>query len=157
MIHFDRSWYTSFGITMIMVLLPSEMISLYIVFSSTSLSAAAGYIVLGMMALGLITVVLATLKQSVQLTDEHLMVRLGMFRRKAIPLQDITSIKSLNYPVERKYGWGLNDKKTFEQPITLYNFLGKEGVVLTTTSGEHLFVGARESEHLATAVEQIKR
>lgn len=87
---------------------------------------------------------------TVTVTREHLVVRFAGLFTATIPMQDVASAQAREYqPLKQFGGWGWRFGRNGARQ---YAMAGKRAVVVTRVDGREVYLGARDVESLAAAI-----
>lgn len=103
---------------------------------------------------GLLLVLFAVLRLTVEVRESVLSVRFFPLLRKEIPLAEIAECEARAYRPIREYGgWGI--KYGFKRGWA-YNVRGNRGVQLRLRNGKKILVGSQRAEELAAAIRRAR-
>lgn len=99
----------------------------------------------------LVPLLLFSIRLSVRVTDSHIHIRFRPFKKRSIPLTEVTSCEARRYrPILEYGGWGMR----LGRRGWAYTISGREGVQLEFKSGRGLLIGSREAARLEAAIKR---
>jgi hypothetical protein len=129
------------------VVVPLTMLSLIVVFIATGDWADYWWV----MALSLLVVAaLLVARLVIEVTDEHIRVRLAGLYRRDIPLSEVVGVEARGYHALKQFGgWGWRLGRNGDRAYTVK---GNDAAVVTLASGHDVYLGARDTQALADAI-----